>query len=143
MSSDHGATWACSGSVSTGLTQAFEPALVATSAGVDLAYYATPTPQETWSVYFVQNLSGTVAGWGSPQQLNTVHSGLVCDTGSSCSGDRQLYEDFGIDVDSAGWAHIVYSHDAPSAGCNADLGCNGRYTGYLVQTAGAQVGYRN
>lgn len=143
VSSDHGGTWACSASVSRGLTQAVMPTLVATSAGVDLAYYGTPTPQYTWSVYFVQNLTGTVNGWGPPLQLNSVHSGYVCVSGDSCSGNRQLYDDFGIEVDASGWAHIAYSHDAPSPTCNADLGCDGTYTGYLVQTSGTEVGYRN
>lgn len=143
-SSDHGATWVCSGAVSTGVHQAIEPTLVATSAGVDLAYYATPTLDNTWSVYFVQNVAGSITGWGTPIQLNTVHSGLVCEAGAGCNGqNRQLFEDFGIDVDASGWAHIAYSHDGPNAGCSTDLGCQGSYTGYLEQTSGVQVGYRN
>ena len=144
LSSDHGTTWTCSAAVSTTTIQAIQPTLIATSAGVDLAFYATPTLDETWSVYFAQNLSGTSSGWGTPLQLTTVHSGLVCEDGSACRGvNRQLYEDFGIDVDAAGWAHIAYSHDGPDSGCTADLGCQGTYTGYMVQTSGTGVGYRN
>jgi hypothetical protein len=147
-SADHGATWTCSAAVSTTTSpqqngKAIEPTIVATSAGVDLAYYGTPSLSYTWSVYFVQNLTGTAAGWGTPLQLNTVHSGLLCEDGSQCTSDRQLYEDFGIDVDTSGWAHIVYSHDGPTSSCSADLGCPSTYTGYLVQTSGTQVGYRN
>jgi len=143
MSSDHGTTWTCSGAVSSTSIQAIEPTLVATSAGVDLAYYGTPSLSNVWSVYFVQNLTSTVTGWGTPLQLNTVHSGLVCEQGVACNGDRQLYENFGIDVDTAGWAHIAYSHDGPTSTCSTDLGCPGTYTGYLLQNAGSAVGYHN
>jgi len=46
-------------------------------------------------------------------------------------------DDFGVDTDQSGWAHITYSHDAP------DLGGSGAYTGYAVQTAGTVVARPN
>lgn len=140
------------------------PWLVATDAGVDLVYYGTPggggSPQpapraphgkghrkghdkggaqaaQTWYVYFAQNLTGTTTGWGKPQQLMSVHTGQVCEGGVSCNGGRQLLDDFGVDTDQAGWAHIAYSHDAP------DLGGSGTYTGYAVQQSGQPVGAPN
>ncbi len=137
-SSDHGATWTCSGAVSTNTARAIFPWLAATSAGVDLVYYGTPTAaNQTWSVYFAQNLSGTATGWGGPQQLMPVHTGAVCEGGVSCTGGRQLLDDFGVDTDQSGWAHITYSHDSP------DLGGPGTYTGYAVQTGGTPVGAPN
>ncbi len=137
-STDHGATWTCSGAVSTNTAQAIFPWLVATNAGVDLVYYGAPTTSnQTWSVYFAQNTSGTASGWGSPQQLMSVHTGTVCEGGVSCTGGRQLLDDFGVDTDQSGWAHIAYSHDAP------DLGGSGSFTGYAVQTGGTPLGSPN
>jgi hypothetical protein len=137
-STDHGQTWTCSSPVSTSTAQAIFPWLVATSAGVDLVYYGAPTTSnQTWYVYFAQNTAGTPAGWGAPQQLMPVHSGAVCEGGVSCTTGRQLFDDFGVDTDSFGWAHIAYSHDSP------DLGGSGTYTGYAVQTGGTPVGAPN
>jgi hypothetical protein len=140
VSADHGATWACSGAVSAGTKQAIFPWLAATSAGVDLVYYASPTAagtNQTFSIYFAQNLSSVAGGWGAPQQLLGVHQGAVCESGLSCTSGRQLFDDFGVDTDASGWAHISYSHDSP------DLGGLGTYTGYAVQTAGTPVGAPN
>jgi hypothetical protein len=137
-STDHGNTWTCSGPVSTSTAQAVMPWLVATNAGVDLVYYGAPTANnQTWSVYFAQNTGGTATGWGAPQQLMPVHTGAVCEGGVSCSGGRQLLDDFGVDTDQSGWAHIAFSHDSP------DLGGSGTYTGYAVQTGGTPIGAPN
>ena len=141
-SSDHGGTWTCSGPVSTSSAQAVMPWLVATSAGVDLVYYGSPTApgpkaNQTFYVYFAQDPTSTPGGWGGPHQLMAVHHGSVCEGGFGCNGDRQLFDDFGVDTDPAGWAHIAYSHDAPN------LGDSGSYTGYAVQTAGTPVGAPN
>jgi hypothetical protein len=138
-SADHGATWTCSGAVSTNTAQAIFPWLAATSGGVDLVYYGSPTApggsqSQTFYVYFAQNLSGS---WGTPTQLMPVHSGSVCEGGVSCTNGRQLFDDFGVDTDGLGWAHISYSHDSP------DLGGSGTFTGYAVQTSGTQVGGPN
>jgi hypothetical protein len=135
-SSDHGNTWTCSGPVSTNTAKAIFPWIVATSGGVDLVYYGAPSggSNQTWYVYFAQNL-GT--GWGTPTQLMSVHTGAVCEGGVSCTGGRQLLDDFGIDTDQSGWAHIAYSHDAPT------LGGSGTYTGYAVQQSGTTVGAPN
>jgi hypothetical protein len=138
MSADHGSTWTCSGAVSTGSAQAIFPWLAAGSAGVDLVYYGAPTTtNQTWSVDFVQNLTSTATGWGTPQQLMPVHSGAVCEAGATCTTGRQLFDDFGVDTDSNGFAHIAFSHDSP------DLGGSSTYTGYAVQTAGTGVGAPN
>jgi hypothetical protein len=137
-SSDHGGTWTCSRSVSTGSAQAIFPWLAATSAGVDLVYYGAPTTaNQTFYVVFVQNLTSTPTGWGSPKRLMAVHKGAVCEEGATCMTGRQLFDDFGVDTDSHGWAHIAFSHDSPN------LGGSGTYTGYAVQTGGARAGQPN
>jgi hypothetical protein len=137
-SANHGATWKCSGAISKNTKQAIFPWLVATNSGIDLVYYGTPTTaNQTWSVYFVQDLASTPNGWGTPQKLMPVHTGAVCEGGISCTGGRQLLDDFGVDTDRSGWAHIAYSHDAPA------LGGSGSYTGYAVQTGGTAVGPPN
>jgi hypothetical protein len=137
MSSDRGNTWTCSGAVSSA-SQAIFPWLVATSAGEDLVYYGATGSgsSQLWSVYFAQNLTQSVTGW-STQKVVDVHRGQVCEGGISCNGGRQLFDDFGIDTDQSGWAHIAYSHDSP------DLGGGGTYTGYAVQTGGTAAGAPN
>jgi len=137
MSSDHGNTWTCSGPVSSS-SQAIFPWIVATSAGEDLVYYGASGSgaSQLWSVYFAQNLTQSVTGWSTTKVVD-VHRGPVCEGGISCNGGRQLFDDFGVDTDQSGWAHIAYSHDSP------DLGGSGTYTGYAVQTGGPPVGYPN
>jgi hypothetical protein len=137
MSKDHGTTWTCSSPVSS-TSKAIFPWIVATSAGEDLVYYGASGSgaNQIWSAYFAQNLTESVTGW-STKQVVTVHKGPVCESGISCNDGRQLFDDFGVDTDPQGWAHIAYSHDSP------DLGGSGTYTGYAVQTGGRPVGYPN
>ena len=137
MSSDHGDTWTCSGPVSSS-SQAIFPWIVATSAGEDLVYYGASGSgsSQLWSVYFAQNLTQSVTGWSTTKVVD-VHRGAVCEGGISCNGGRQLFDDFGVDTDQSGWAHIAYSHDSP------DLGGDLTYTGYAVQTGGTPVGVPN
>ena len=70
-------------------------------------------------------------------QITSVHQGQVCEGGVTYTGGRQLLDDFGVDTDPSGWAHIAYSHDSP------DLGGSGAYTGYAVQQGGTPVGAPN
>jgi hypothetical protein len=138
VSEDHGVTWTCSKPVSTGSARAIFPWLAATSNGVDLVYYGTPTEtNQTWYVDFAQNLKGRATSWLNPHQLFPVHQGEVCEGGIECTSGRQLFDDFGVDTDSQGWAHIAYSHDRPA------LGGEETYTGYAVQIRGRQVGEPN
>jgi hypothetical protein len=137
-STNHGKTWTCSKPVSTNTAQAIFPWLAATSKGVDLVYYGAPTTtNQTWYVYFAQNPASTPTGWATPHRLMAVHSGAVCEGGINCTSGRQLFDDFGIDTDSNGWAHIAFSEDSPS------LGGSGTSTGYAVQTSGTTVGPPN
>jgi hypothetical protein len=66
-----------------------------------------------------------------------VHQGSVCEGGAGCTSGRQLFDDFGVDTDSHGWAHIANSQDSPN------LGGSGTSTGDAVQTAGTRVGAPN
>jgi hypothetical protein len=66
-----------------------------------------------------------------------VHEGEVCDEGVQCVSGRQLLDDFGVDTDQEGFAHIAYSHDAPN------VGDAGTFTGYAHQVGGTPVGYPN
>ena len=137
-STDHGATWTCSPAISTNTTNAIYPWLAATSNGVDLVFYGAPSGVKgTWYVYFAQDPTSTATGWAAPQQIVAVHAGAVCEGGITCTGGRQLLDDFAIDTDPSGWAHIAFSHDAPN------LGGSGTYTGYAVQTGGTQAGFPN
>jgi len=136
-SSDHGQTWMCSGAISTGSAQAIFPWLAATSAGTDLVYYGAPKKGQIYYVWFVQNLTGAPSGWGKPQRLVAVHKGSVCEEGFTCEGGRQLFDDFGVDTDNHGFAHIAYSRDSPN------LGGEGTYTGYAVQMGGTPAGQPN
>jgi len=143
-SSDHGSSWRCSGAISTSTAHAIFPWVVATSAGEDLVYYGTPTEaNQTWSVYFVQNTSGAPGGWGTPQQLMAVHQGAVCEGGVSCASGRQLLDDFGVDTDNLGWAHIAFTSDTDPNTGQFSLGKSGSATGYALQTSGAHVGSAN
>jgi hypothetical protein len=143
-STDHGSTWTCSPPVSTNTAQAIFPWLAATSSGVDLVYYGAPTKRnQTWHVYFAQDTSSSPSGWGTPQQLMAVHQGSVCESGIRCTGGRQLLDDFGVDTDNSGWAHIAFTSDADPNTAQFSLGGSNSATGYAVQTSGTQAGYPN
>jgi hypothetical protein len=138
-SSDHGQTWTCE--TASNQPQSIFPWLAPGTNGVDLVYYGTPTapcsgkscPSPTWSVEFAQRVNGA---W-SNQQLMPVHSGTVCEGGINCTSGRNLFDDFGVDIDQQGLAHIAYSQDSPS------LGGSGTSTGYAVQTGGTTIGTNN
>lgn len=138
-SADKGNTWVCSGAVTT-VGRAVMPWIVAGSTGEDLVYYGTTDPAgatQKWYVYFAQNLSTTRPSSFTSTRLMPVHLGQVCEGGVGCTGGRQLLDDFGVDTDRQGFAHIAYSHDSP------DLGGSGSYTGYAKQLSGRVIGPPN
>ena len=86
-----------------------------------------------WSVYLAQNRNATVAGSTFTQVAATpiVHFGGVCESGVTCSGNRDLYDDFGIAVSpTTGLASITYSDDQPG-----NTGSND-HTAIATQTGG-------
>jgi hypothetical protein len=52
------------------------------------------------------------AGFGYTTVNPVVHHGGVCEGGALCTGNRDLYDDFGIEASpTTGLASIVYSDD--------------------------------
>jgi hypothetical protein len=139
LSRNHGVTWSCSKPISTG--QSIEPWLAAASHGVDLVFYKNigTRGSQRWAVELAQNphtdTAPSVTGWRPPRSLVVVHRGIVCEAGATCNTGRQLFDDFGVAVDTHGFAHIAYSRDAACDQCTT--------TGYAVETSGATIGSSN
>ncbi|HEX2646157.1 MAG TPA: hypothetical protein VHO95_02920, partial [Candidatus Dormibacteraeota bacterium] len=149
FSTDRGQTW-------TGPVQvnqppsatAIMPWSVACAPGqLDLVWYGTPffdgttTPDNypstaAWYVFFAQNRSAATPGSKFTQAAATpvIHYGGVCEGGVTCTGNRDLFDDFGIAVDpTTGAASIAYSDDQP--------GNDGRddHTAIATQTGGPRI----
>jgi hypothetical protein len=89
-----------------------------------------------WYVYFAQNRTATVAGSAFTQLAASpaVHFGGVCEGGVTCTGNRDLFDDFGIAASPAtGLASIVYSDDQPGNVGQDD------HTAIATQTAGPTI----
>jgi|SRR5207237_4031614 hypothetical protein len=83
-----------------------------------------------WYVYMAQNLNALSPGTAFTQVKATpeVHFGGVCEGGVTCTGNRDLYDDFGVAASpTTGMASIVYSDDQysntsaspPQPGCTS------------------------
>lgn len=164
-STDHGSTWSAPVQVNSGLSAtAIFPWSVANNAGhLDIVWYGTSyydgvNPPDSypmsaaWYVYFAQNLSATTPGSGFTQVQATPinHKGGVCEGGISCTGNRDLYDDFGVAVNpKSGFASIVYSDDQyindqkdpPSSGCTMSTSNTGScdHTSIATQTSGSGI----
>lgn len=162
-STDHGQHWSAPAQVNSGSSAtAIMPWSVAASNGhLDVAWYGTSyydgkNPPDTypssaqWHVYFAQNLTATTAKSSFSQSAATpvIHSGAVCEGGISCSGSRDLYDDFGIAVNPlTGLASIDYSDDQydpagpNSSACSASTSntssCD--HTAIATQTSGSGI----
>ena len=104
-----------------------------------------------------QNLKATKSGSNFTQVQATpiVHYGGVCEGGISCTGNRDLYDDFGVAANlnstssSYGFASIVYSddqytndaNDPPQNGCTPSssnsISCD--HTSIATQTSGTGI----
>ena len=130
---------------------------------IDIVYYGTSyfkagTPPDSypnsaaWYVYMAQNVNATTAGSSFTQVQATpiVHYGGVCEGGISCTGNRDLYDDFGVAANPhTGLASIVYSddqytndaNDPPQSGCtsaqNNTPSCD--HTSIATQTGGSGI----
>ena len=126
-SGDHGTTWSAPVRVNAAPSAtAIMPWAVAGAAGkIDIVWYGTSyydgvnAPDSypstaAWYVYFAQNLAATSAR-GSFSQVAAspiIHYGGVCLSGIACTGNRDLYDDFGVAANPlTGLASIVYSDD--------------------------------
>ncbi|HXI45776.1 MAG TPA: sialidase family protein [Candidatus Acidoferrales bacterium] len=126
-SADHGVHWTAPRQVNKAPSAtAIMPWSVAGAAGkVDIVWYGTSyydgvNPPDSypataaWYVYFAQSLNATSSKASFSQAAATpiIHYGGVCLSGIACTGNRDLYDDFGVAVNPlTGLASIVYSDD--------------------------------
>jgi len=127
FSTTHGQTWQGPFQINAAPSAtAIEPWSVAGDAGkLDVVWYGTSyydgvNPPDSypssaaWYVYFAQNLNATTPGSAFTQTAASPinHYGGVCEGGISCTGNRDLYDDFGVAANPlTGMASIIYSDD--------------------------------
>ena len=162
-SSDHGLTWSAPQTVNRPpVRTAIFPWAVAGDAGkLDVVYYGTSfdggtRPVDTypssveWHAYFAQSLDATSKHPHFAQARATplVHTGAVCENGIGCTGNRDLFDDFGVAASpTTGLASIIYSDDQfdpngpNSSGCDASTSntstCD--HTAIATQTSGTGI----
>ncbi len=141
FSMDHGATWSAPAQVNRRPARtAIFPWSVAGDAGrLDVVWYGSPyvdaatmpdafPETASWRVYFAQNVLATTPGSSFKQVAATpvIHKGGICESGITCNGNRDLFDDFGVTASpTTGRAAIAYSDDRyttnaanpPQAGC--------------------------
>ena len=140
-STNHGQSFSAPIKVSQGTGTAVMPWLAAGDAGkIDLVYYQavgysgnpeTAPATVPWQVVMAQSLTATSKHSLSYITVNpVVHHGGVCEGGALCTGNRDLFDDFGIKASpTTGLASIIYSDDQyqndanhkpnPNTGCTA------------------------
>jgi|SRR5579884_342277 len=167
-STDHGQTWNGPHQVNpSGETAIFPWASAGDPGKVDVVYYKTPwvstdptnpTPAESappttpWTVGFAQNLTATTAGsaFNETTATPTVHLGSVCQGGAACTGNRDLYDDFGVAASpTTGFASIVFSddqftsdaNDPAQPSCTSSVSNSGScdHTSVATQTSGTPI----
>ncbi len=160
VSRDHGKTWTKPARVDQGSGTAIFPWSVAGDAGkIDVVYYKTPyagpgapdnyPASAAWKVAFAQNLKALSGGsFAETTASPVVHYGGVCEGGVACTGNRDLYDDFGVAASpKTGLASIVYSDDQyDPKGTNSSICTAGRnntascdHTAIATQTAGSGI----
>jgi hypothetical protein len=162
FSTDHGRTWSGPFLITTTSgTQIFPWSTAGDAGKLDVVYYQTPyydgvnTPDNypasaAWTVGFAQNLKALTPGsaWSRQTASPTNHFGGVCESGVTCTGNRDLFDDFGVAASpTTGLASIIYSDDQfdPSgpntSGCDASTNNTGTcdHTAIATQTAGAGI----
>ena len=164
-STNHGTSWSAPVQVNKAPSNtAIFPWSVANGAGhLDIVWYGTSyydgvNPPDNypssaiWYVYMAQNLHATKSGssFTEVQVTPEVHSGGVCEGGVTCTGNRDLFDDFGVAASPmTGLASIVYSddqytndvNDPPQSGCTASTS-NSRscdHTSIATQTSGSGI----
>jgi hypothetical protein len=161
FSTDQGQTWSGPYQVNTGSSAtAIEPWSVAGASGkIDVVWYGTSyydgvnapdnyPSSAAWNVYFAQNLKATQPGsnFSQTQASPVNHYGGVCEGGISCTGNRDLYDDFGVAANPlTGLASIIYSDDqydpAQPTGCTQaqsnSSSCD--HTSIATQTGGKGI----
>jgi hypothetical protein len=127
FSTNFGQTWSGPYQVnsSPSNTAIFPWSSAGSAGGLDVVWYGSsyydglnppdsyPT-SAAWYVYFAQNLQATTPGSSFTQQpaSGIVHYGGVCESGVTCTGNRDLLDDFGITASpTTGLAAIIYTND--------------------------------
>jgi hypothetical protein len=162
FSTDHGRTWNGPFLITTTSgTQIFPWSTAGDAGKLDVVYYQTPyydgvnTPDNypasaAWTVGFAQNVKALTPGsaWSRQTASPTNHFGGVCESGVTCTGNRDLFDDFGVAASpTTGLASIIYSDDQfdPSgpntSGCDAGTNNTGScdHTAIATQTAGTGI----
>src|SRR3989475_11469019 len=128
------------------------------------SYYDRINPPDSyplsaaWYVYFAQNLKALTPGssFTQVQASGIIHYGGVCESGVTCTGNRDLLDDFGIAASpTTGKAAIIYTSDqfvnslaepatkrnSGSAVCDSSLSnsvdCS--HTNIAIQTGGSTI----
>src|SRR2546426_6095231 len=128
------------------------------------SYYDRINPPDSyplsaaWYVYFAQNLKALTPGssFTQVQASGIIHYGGVCESGVTCTGNRDLLDDFGIAASpTTGKAAIIYTSDqfvnsaaepatkrnSGSPVCSSDLSnsvdCS--HTNIAIQTGGSTI----
>jgi hypothetical protein len=162
-STDHGVTWHGPYLITqTGGTQIFPWSTAGDAGKLDVVYYQTPyydstttpdnyPPSAAWTVGFAQNLKATSSpmSWHRTTASPIVHYGGVCESGVACTGNRDLYDDFGVAASpTTGYASIIYSDDqrdpagldSPSCASQADNNTsNCDHTRIATQVSGDRI----
>jgi len=162
FSTNHGQTWSGPYLVSgSSGTQIFPWSTAGDAGKLDVVYYQTPyydgtnTPDNypssaAWTVGFAQNLTATTKGtsWSRQTASPTNHFGGVCESGVTCTGNRDLFDDFGVAASpTTGLASIVYSDDQYHPGTPNTSGCDAStsnssscdHTAIATQTGGSPI----
>jgi|SRR5579862_892384 autonomous glycyl radical cofactor GrcA len=162
FSRDHGQTWSGPYLITiTSGTQIFPWSTAGDAGKVDVVYYQTPyfdgvnTPDNypstaAWTVGFAQNLNALTPGsaWSRQTVTATNHFGGVCEAGVTCTGNRDLFDDFGVAASpTTGLASIIYSDDQfhsagpNSSGCDATTSNSSScdHTAIATQTGGSGI----
>ena len=163
FSRDHGKTWKGPFRISAPAgTQIFPWSTAGDAGKLDVVYYQTgyfnskETPdtyprKASWTVGFAQNLRALKPGstWTHHTATPIVHHGGVCESGVSCNGNRDLYDDFGVAASPrTGLASIVYSDDQWQSGGRTAPDCAKRsdsntgkcdHTAIATQVSGLRI----
>lgn len=162
FSTDHGRTWSGPFLITTTSgTQIFPWSTAGDAGKLDVVYYQTPyydgvnTPDNypdsaAWTVGFAQNLKALTPGsaWSRQTASPTNHFGGVCEAGVTCSGNRDLFDDFGVAASpTTGLASIIYSDDQfhangpNTSGCDASTSNSSTcdHTAIATQTGGTGI----
>jgi hypothetical protein len=162
FSTNHGQTWSGPYLITTTSgTQIFPWSTAGDAGKLDVVYYQTPyydgvnTPDNypnsaAWTVGFAQNVNALKPGsaWSRQTASPVNHLGGVCESGVTCTGNRDLFDDFGVAASpTTGLASIIYSDDQfdpngpNSSGCDSSTSNSSScgHTAIATQTSGTTI----